>query len=163
MIPRKAHSLLSDIHALLGSYDAQDFISAARFSPELQDALELLAKKTGNFEKPRASTPRPSPVTVKAKARSGRRESKYSTPDEIGALLERADHLESPQSIISLAKRLGVNVAMNPKDGRARLLRRLANAIVTLGKDRRSEVVAELMKNMSSQTLGWIGVLKGQG
>jgi hypothetical protein len=177
VIPKRAHTLLSEIHGLLAAFEVEDFLSAAQFSPELKDALNLLAQKAGRANKPKAATARSaspsekpravarsfaSPSKPKAKPRRIV-EQKYSTKDEIRALLNRIERLDTPQSIIRLSNSLGLNVTMNPKDGSERLMRRMASAIATLSKERRAQVIAELVKNTGSQTLGWINVLKGRG
>lgn len=163
MISKKAHSLLSDVHSLLGNYEAADFLDAAQFSPALAGALEILAAKAGSHVPVPASATDSLPARKRSKSHANDRNAPRSTAEEIYELLKRTEHAKSAHSIIALGKRMGINISMNPKDGKSRLLKRLSNGIATLSKDRRSQLLSEVLKTPSSQTQGWISVLKGRG
>jgi hypothetical protein len=164
VIPKRAHALLSDLHALLANYEAGDFVDAACFSPELATALTILSAKTGLSEKAISPQATVSNTTRGSeRSQSKERRPKFSTPQDVTDLLNRTEYVESAASIIALGKKLGISVSTNPKDGKARLLRRLSNAIASLPKERRAQILSEIVKGSSSQTQGWIDVLKGRG
>jgi hypothetical protein len=164
VIPKRAHALLSDLHALLANYETAEFADAATFSPELATALTILSTKTGLSKK--AISPQ---ATISSQSRGDERprayerKPKFATPEEVSEFLSRTEYVESAASLVALGKRLGISVATNPKDGKARLLRRVSNAIASSSKERRAQILSEIRKGSSSQTQGWIDVLKGRG
>jgi len=162
MTPKKAHALLSDLHALLANYEAVDFMDAARFSPELASALKILSKKTGLDGVVAVASSGTDSPTEKARRRAPGHSSSYTDADEIRAILSQTVQAESTASIVALGKKLGFSIPASPKDSRDRALRRLSSAIASLGRDRRTQVMSQALRNANSQTQGGVDVIKGR-
>jgi hypothetical protein len=159
MIQKRAHSLLSELHGLLANYGAEEFLEASHFSPELSAALEMLAKQTEGHQPQNGRNGESDTIDIR---KAGNRKPVPPTAQEIAAILEHALYGESLSSILTLAKRLGINIAINSKDGKSRIIRRLSNGIASLPKTERARVLAEIKKKPGSQTQGWVDVLKNR-
>jgi hypothetical protein len=165
MIPQRAHSLLSDLHLLLAKFDSADFIDAAGFSPELAGALTILSNKTGANSPIAAQVESSAPLARKLAKRQVlpklQKKLEISDADSILNLLLATPYAQTANSVIDLANRYGLSIAASQKDGKVRLLRRVAVAILGKPKDFRQRLLNEVLGDSSTQTQGWIGVLKG--
>ena len=167
MTRKRAHSLLSELHGLLANYGTEEFFEAARFSPGLSQALELLGHQaeennnstrvSSNGEISSSDAPR-SVSLLNGSSLHGAAEAS----NEVSALLSRSPHGQSSTAVLDFALSHGIEIPANPKDGKMRLIRRLSAAIAALPKKERSAILSELKKKTGSQTQGWVDVLKGR-
>jgi hypothetical protein len=75
--------------------------------------------------------------------------------------LRRSAFFENTRSILAFANSIGQKIDAKPKESRERLAQRLARVIERLTPSRRDEIIAGLLSGGSSQTQGWIDVIKG--
>lgn len=170
MISQKAHSLLSELHKLLAGYESSDFKEAASFSPQLREGLIFLSTRVGikNLEpialhssSSEEATEQPDskePSSSKIPRYSAR---KMHTAQDVSNFLSRSGQVESAGQIVALARRLNLPLKSNEKDGKARLLSRLSGLISNLPRERKESVAREVSQMSTSQTQGWVDVLKG--
>ena len=155
------HSILSEVYRLLGDYTATDFAGASEYgglTPPLRDALRALtieassgaSRQRGSWFDTRQD------LAVTRKAPSGR--SDYI--DELPEMILQARRLNSVQSILQFAKEVGLTVPARPKEGKDRLAKRVAEAIMLAREPRRSQIVDLLAGQEESQTQGWIDAIK---
>jgi len=79
---------------------------------------------------------------------------------EVPQMILQARRLSTVQSILQFAREAGLAVQARPKEGRDRLAKRVAEAIMAAREPRRSQIIAQLAGNGESQTQGWIDAIK---
>jgi hypothetical protein len=158
------HSILSELHRMLGNYIAEDFIHASQYgaiTPHVREALRALAREAGRDSSRAVTKPmekghsRPSSASV-----PGSNNQSSNPLLAIVNMIRRSRRFGGTQSMLQFAKEMGLNVPARPKEGRERLAKRLAEAILLAPEPRRSDIVAQLAGNGDSQTQGWIDVIK---
>jgi hypothetical protein len=65
-------------------------------------------------------------------------------------------------SLRSFASNRGLKLDIRPKESKERFARRLSNLLTTLPESRKNQILADLLGEVSSQTQGWINVIKGK-
>jgi hypothetical protein len=63
--------------------------------------------------------------------------------------------------MLEFAGRVGMRVQIRPKESRERLAKRIADLARSLSDKERAALMAELLAKTSSQTEGWLDVIRG--
>ena len=158
------HTILSEVHRLLGQYSAGDFVAASRYpglSGGIRSILLCLAGET-EPQQPHSSHDVRSKAEVQRSPDSKTRQSskQHVSGDGILEVISKSPRLTSPRGILDFASGHGLNIRSKPKDGRDRLARRLAAAIESAPESVRATLLAALDWKPGSQTQGWIDVIK---
>jgi hypothetical protein len=159
----KLHAILSDLHRLLSTYEREDFLDASGYpglGQPLKEALFHLASEA------RGDSKRSFPVR---RDRASRRElgnAKADAPSQsskapLADLILSSEYGGGIASLISFAAGHGLKLEARPKESRERLAKRLAALVAMLPDSKRNLVSADLLGRVSSQTQGWINVIKG--
>ena len=159
------HTILSEVHRLLGQYSAGDFVAASRYpglSGGIRSILLCLAGET-EPQQPQSSHDARNRSELQRNRNSKTRKSSRQPVSGDGILetILKSPRLTSPRGILDFASAHGLNIRSKPKDGRDRLARRLAAAIESAPDSVRSTLLAALDWKAGSQTQGWLDVIKG--
>lgn len=155
------HAILSDLHRLLSAYEREDFVRASRYpglSRSLKDALTALASEASGAL---AASPtqrrgaRESPET--SNLNSNISENKSALTNSI----LKSSYGASVGSLRSFISNRGLKLDIRPKESKERIARRLSHLLTTLPESKRNQIFADLLGEVSSQTQGWINVIKG--
>jgi hypothetical protein len=155
------HAILGELHKLLATYRAADFIEASNYggiSRPMKAALRTLAHEA---EPDARDVSRHRVISTTVASNSRNRET--SAPSErvrVLSLIRRSKIFESTRSLITYGNSLGLRLMAKPKDGRDRLASKLASLIEILPDHRKSEVISDLLAGRNNQTQGWIDVIK---
>jgi len=159
----KFHSLLADLHRLLGTYTAKEFREAAARSHDYGSILLDMANAMSRTSDSAINQNAPSKVdqeTLSAPATSGI-SSTLKTVEEFENLLRRSGRAESTADLQAISNAFQLGVSMSSKDGKARNLTRLAKAISHSPSRARNTVIKELSRGSTSETQGWLDVIRG--
>jgi len=154
----KTHAILSELHRLLSAYSSRDLLDASShrtLTPGMKRALRSLAAEVGD-ERTRESS-----RTRKGNGRPSEEQHYPRLPDHL--LLDALRHSSissSKQSLVDFARIHGLKLAFGPKESKERVVRKLMRAITGASEEARERIVADLRNSESSQTRGWIEVLK---
>ena len=163
MAKLQIHGILSDLHKLLASYRAPDFVAASEHpgvSPRLREALQALAREADSEQR---TDPTRSPNRERV-LRPRNSHAELGHPKAGGGnvleAVRQSPHYESSRGLVMYARSMGLRLEANPKDSRERLARRLAALIEKMPAEKKDEAVANLLLGRSTQTQGWIDVIK---
>jgi hypothetical protein len=157
----KVHAILSDLHRLLSAYERDDLVRASRYpglSRPLKDALTALASEA-------PAAPASPPIQRRKSGES--RETSTLNSDIWKKQLALADSIlkssygTSVGSLRSFISNRGLKLDIRPKESKERIARRLSHLLTTLPESKRNQIFADLLGEVSSQTQGWINVIKG--
>lgn len=157
------HAILSDLHRLLSSYRNSDFVEASRYSSVskgMREVLRALAQEASSGQQeplPRNSNDR---VAASIRNRSAHGPRASSNGDRILDAVRRSPHFGNNRAMVMFARSIGLKLQANPKDSRERVARRFAALITKLTQEKREEVISSLLSGRSTQTQGWIDVIK---
>jgi hypothetical protein len=158
MSPR-VHSILSEVHRLLGSYTASELDQASNYEgigPHIRIALHALScEASSDSPKHQREPQRVTPNHGTLRHARGK-----DSLSDIITTIRRSARFSSTQSIIQFANDAGLNLEPRPKESRERVARRVAAAILSLREPKRSQVVARISGEGDSQTQGWIDAIK---
>lgn len=157
------HAILSDIHRLLSSYDREEFLRASRYpglGKPIKNALLALAS-----ESPAGTLSSRNTVETKlSEKRLSQSDPKLASHDErlaLTASILKSEAGESINSLRAFATKQGIKLQFRPKESKDRLARRVAGALIDLPETKRNQALAGLLGKVSTQTQGWIDVIKG--
>lgn len=163
------HIIVSEVHRLLSQYTSGDFAAAGRYpgvSGSIRAALQALARAREDGQSGDQS-PNDADLTVAPRQNlEGKRPppaGQRFTKDGIVDTILRSPRFSNTRAILEFAREQGLHVEARPKDGKARLARRLAAAIEAAPEPKRLELLGALNRERGSQTQGWLGVIKGTG
>ena len=162
MTKSSVHAILSELHKLVSSYRSADFVEASRYPGTpgfMKAALRAFAHEADS------TSSKSSPEKTGFAPSTGRpNHSKVADAEDVRHqfldALRRSPYFESTRSILAFANSIGQRIDAKPKEGRERLCQRLARAIEKLPQSKRDEIISGLFKGGSSQTQGWIDVIK---
>jgi hypothetical protein len=154
MTKPSVHALLAELHKLLSTYRAVDFLDASNYAGtprHLREALRALAQ-----EAPRGvnGTQNEKARPERKKGGNGRRES-----PNLLALIRRSPYFKSTSSMIKFAEGIGLKLPVRAKESRDRVARRLISLIDELPDAKKDQVVDDLLGRKNNQTQGWIEVI----
>lgn len=157
------HAILSDIHRLLSSYDREEFLRASKYpglGTAIKGALLALASEapTGGLASRDAVDKKPS------EKRLTQSDQKPASQDErlpLAASILKSESGETIGSLRAFATNQGLKLQYRPKESKDRLARRIAGALIDLPETKRNQALASLLGKVSTQTQGWIDVIKG--
>jgi hypothetical protein len=159
----RIHGILGDLHRLLSQYSASDFIEASSYSGisrRMRDVLRFLAHEAdsdGSVAPLRASHGEERVRFVGQHMRTARVNNEQGRT--LSAVL-RSPHIRSNRDMVMFARSIGLKLQANPKDSRERVARRLAALLERLPEEKKEEAIANLLLGRSTQTQGWIDVIK---
>ena len=158
----KVHAILSDLHRLLSAYEREDFVRASRYpglSRPLKDAITALASEA------------PTGAHVPSLSRRKGTNESSGIPNlgseisgNISVLAEsilKSSYGESVGSLLGFASNRGLKLDVRPKESKERIARRISHTLMALPESKRNQILADLLGGVSSQTQGWINVIKG--
>jgi len=154
------HAILGELHKLLATYKASDFIEASNYggiSRSMKTALRTLAHEA----EPNANNV--SQRRHNSQIAPDSRNKATSIPSErlqFLNLIRRSQIFENTRSIVKFANSLGLRLTASPKDSRIRLVGRLISLIEKLPEQQKNNVINELLAGRNNQTQGWIDVIK---
>lgn len=151
------HTLLSDIHKLLGSYSPADFIEASRHSSvgeSMREILRVLARESVSESRSKTSA-----VENRAALQAERPPDSYSIEDLVVSILV-SEFGTSTQQLYKLAQMFELPIAKRPKESKERIARHIASKISLMPASERKKAVKVIRNARHSQTQGWLGVIK---
>jgi len=157
----KVHAILSDLHRLLSAYEREDFVRASRYpglSRPLKDALTALASEAPGAP---ASSPTPRRGGGESRETSKMNSNISENISALGDSILKSSYGASVGSLRSFISSRGLKLDIRPKESKERIARRLSHLLTTLPESRRNQIFADLLGEVSSQTQGWINVIKG--
>lgn len=158
------HAILSDVHRILSQYTPDDLVAASRYlgvSEAVRSALLSLAREAAPPGGRRASKPRRTRGSNQAVDIEGQPlVRRLATKGEIVDLILASPRFTTSGAIRDYVSESGFKIRANPKDGRQRLARRLADAVWEASDAEKAKFISSLDLQRESQTEGWIGVIK---
>lgn len=163
MTKSSVHAILGELHRLLATYSAADFLEASRYvgsSAVLRLALRTLAREA---EPGTSESSRQRPRLGAAAGKSRRRVlAAVGQREQLLNVIRHSAFFGSTRSLLAYVKNLGLRLPSSPKESRERLARKLVRLIEELPEPKRSDVISDLLRGRNSQTQGWIDVIKGR-
>lgn len=163
MSSQKAHSLLSDLYRILATYQTADFTEASRLSPEMAHIVDAIKSHTEIRNRSLTSNKNENRLRSSFAIQSTSTPSqKINSATEILLALKRSAFYATVKDLELLAQKYGIKLKPKPKEGRDRYARRLAQTFVNLPMEVREAVLNEVAENATSQTAGWVNLLRGR-
>lgn len=158
------HAILSDVHKLLSQYTPNDLVAASRYSgvsEAVRSALVSLAREAAPSRGRGSSGLRRVRGSDQAVDSNGEPSARWLVNKShlVDSILT-SPRFASSGAIRDYAAESGFKIRANPKDGRQRLARRLADAVWAASDDEKATFLSSLDLERESQTKGWIGVIK---
>jgi hypothetical protein len=159
----RIHGILGDLHKLLSVYSASDFLEASHYvalSQRMKEVLRALAQEAGSgghVAPPQASN---GSTATQGRVRSLRPDSLSNVRGDVLAAVRQSPYSQSNRAMVTFARSLGLKLQANPKDSRDRVARRLASLLERMPQDKKDEAITGLLSGRSTQTQGWIDVIK---
>jgi hypothetical protein len=154
------HQILSEIHHLLsisGADDLQHVANLPNTSANLRSALNSLAAEKASTSKRQAAK---SSAFRPSREFADQQELSIGDTARMSRELARSFERLNKNEIQQACRSVGLQVPMNAKDGRKRIVRRVANALAALPADRRNFMLSELRTKADKQTEGWVEVIR---
>jgi len=156
------HAILSDLHRLLSTYRSEDFLEASKYpglGRPLKDTLLSLASEAREEAKQSANQKKRTVVDQKS-GDLGNTTALDSDKASLAELILRSHYGAAVSSMVSFANSYGLKLQTRPKESRERVAKRLATLMTNLPDGKKGQAAAELIAKASSQTQGWINVIK---
>jgi hypothetical protein len=159
----KFHSLLADLHDLLSTYTAKEFREAAARSQDYGEILLGLANAMSKIGDSAINQNVPPKVELEASSVPATigNSTTLKTVEEFENLLRRSGRAETTSDLQAISRAFQLNVSMSSKDGKARNLTKLAKGIAHSPSRVRTNIIKELSRGSTSETQGWLDVIRG--
>jgi len=158
----KVHAILSDLHRLLSAYERENFIQASRYpghSRSLRDALTALASEAPTGANSASPSQRRGPSESPGIPNLGFQV--LANKSDLVESILKSSYGESVSTLLGFASNRGLKLDIRPKESKERIARRISQSLMALPESKRNQILADLLGEVSSQTQGWINVIKG--
>lgn len=162
MAKTRVHGILGELHRLLSVYSATDFLDASHYSGisrRMRDVLRALSQEAAS-EGHAALRQAPNGSAAQRQVRSLRLGPQGEATGDVLTAVRQSPHSQSNRAMVMFARSLGLKLQANPKDSRDRVARRLASLLERMPADKKDEAISGLLSGRSTQTQGWIDVIK---
>lgn len=154
------HTLLSELHRLLGSYTREDFLDASRYKGVgigMRDILLVLANEAHSEASQGSESEHERAMRV---SHTPRDPVSADSAEAIAVLILGSEYGVSTARLTQLASILKLPLERRTKDSRVRFANRIARALQALPNSAREAAIERIRRARPNQTRGWLNVIK---